>query len=318
MDKPLVSAIIATRNRPEWLERAVRSVAEQTYRNVEAVVVDENDPESDGRDATRNVVDRLRDRIAITYLDERTPSWVCRARNEGVDAARGTYVAFLDDDDWWRPEKITRQVAIIEAAGSPVNGGAPDRAAADASARGEIGLVYTGLEVVDADGSVLKNRILTGAVPTIGDLLRENVIGTPSSVLMPKDLFLDIGGFDPVLPTRHDLDLYIRVAQRKAIAVVPDPLTVYLNAQMNAMSKDFDKKIAGRELVYRKYEHYYRDNARLRAFYLYGTALLCLKHGDLGQARRALRTSISAFPHPRAIARLVLTYVAPRRKRLVP
>jgi glycosyltransferase involved in cell wall biosynthesis len=285
MSNPLVSTIIATRNRPELLRGAVASVIAQSYRPIEIVIVDENDPGSESRAATRRVVDEITE-LPVSYLDERSPGWVCRARNEGVSASNGTYIAFLDDDDEWKPEKIARQMVAATRESDPP------------------GLVYTGLEVVDEHGALLKERRPKRRGRMLAALLRENVIGGPSSVLMPRAVFEEAGGFDPRFPTRHDLDLYIRVARSYPIEVVPEPLTVYLNQNPQAMSKNYRNKLEGRRLILEKHGALYEGRRDLMAAYHYGTALLCLKHKDRAGAREALWSSLRERPTPRALLRL--------------
>ncbi|HEY1501400.1 MAG TPA: glycosyltransferase family 2 protein [Acidobacteriaceae bacterium] len=103
-DRPLVSAVIPTRNRPQLLTSAIRSVLRQTWWNMEAiVVVDGPDP------ATAACLDTITDaRLRVVFLTEHRGG--CDARNAGVRAARGEWIAFLDDDDEWLPEKIERQM----------------------------------------------------------------------------------------------------------------------------------------------------------------------------------------------------------------
>lgn len=105
--QPLVSAVIPTRNRPDLVCRAVRSALAQTYQNIEVVVViDGPDP------ATASALESFRDpRIRIVALQENVGG--SEARNIGVRNARGEYIALLDDDDEWLPEKTSKQVDLI-------------------------------------------------------------------------------------------------------------------------------------------------------------------------------------------------------------
>ena len=107
--QPLVSAVIPTRNRPDLVCRAVRSALQQTYRNIEVVVViDGPDP------ATVAALKRVDDsRIRIVALDENVGG--AEARNIGVRTARGEFIALLDDDDEWLPEKTAKQIEFSRA-----------------------------------------------------------------------------------------------------------------------------------------------------------------------------------------------------------
>jgi glycosyltransferase involved in cell wall biosynthesis len=289
--RPRVSAIIATRKRPELLRRALESVAGQSYSDVEAVVVDENDADSQEREETAAVVEAVRDRLSVAYLSDRSPAGVCRARNEGVAAANGSIVAILDDDDWWRQDKVERQVSRFQ------------------ESELEPSLVYTGLEVVNGEGRQIKTRVPTLRGNLLYELLRENVIGTPSSIALWKSTYEELGGFDPAFPTRHDFDLYIRVAERYPIDVVSDPVTVYLNHNPQAMSKQFENKMEGHRLAFEKHLHHYRSRPDLEAAYHYGTALVCLRHNRTVEARGYLKRSLRARVTGRAAARLALTYL---------
>lgn len=106
--QPLVTAVIPTHSRAELLPRAIRSVLSQTYAAIETVVVvDGPDP------ATSAVLDRMNDpRIRVVQLDRNVGG--ADARNAGVAAARGEWIAFLDDDDEWLPEKIGRQMEMLK------------------------------------------------------------------------------------------------------------------------------------------------------------------------------------------------------------
>jgi glycosyltransferase involved in cell wall biosynthesis len=110
---PRVSVIIPTHNRPDRLPRAVASVLNQTFRDVEIVIVDDA-----SADDAAEVVARQDPRIR--YVRHGSPKGACGARNTGIRLARGEFVGFLDDDDEWLPEKLQRQVRVFEASPSDV------------------------------------------------------------------------------------------------------------------------------------------------------------------------------------------------------
>lgn len=103
---PLVSCIIPTKNRPRLVEQAVQSVLSQSYRNIEIIVID---------DSTNNETrERMRSRRGIRYLKNEKSRGASYSRNIGLREARGDVIAFLDDDDLWRPKKIEMQLALLE------------------------------------------------------------------------------------------------------------------------------------------------------------------------------------------------------------
>ena len=116
-----ISVVIPTHNRVDLLPRAIKSVLEQTYKDIEIVVV------SDGStDGTDEYMKQYADNPNVKYISYHPGRGGNYARNAGFDAAKGEFVAFLDDDDEWGPTKIEKQVALMEA----------DE---------EVGLVYTGI-----------------------------------------------------------------------------------------------------------------------------------------------------------------------------
>lgn len=112
---PLVSVVIPAFNRAEVLPRSIGSVLAQTFTDFEIVVADDA-----STDATRETVAALRGRDArVRLVALGTNGGAARARNAGVAAARGSFIAFLDSDDWWLPGKLTAQVAALSASARP-------------------------------------------------------------------------------------------------------------------------------------------------------------------------------------------------------
>ena len=109
----LVTVVMPTYKDKGSLRRAVLSVLDQTYRDVELIVVDDNDPQSEFRKKTEVVMDEFKDNPKVTYLKHEVNKNGAAARNTGIKASHGSYIAFLDDDDWFLKEKIEKQVAYL-------------------------------------------------------------------------------------------------------------------------------------------------------------------------------------------------------------
>ncbi|MBO8157757.1 MAG: glycosyltransferase family 2 protein [Bacillaceae bacterium] len=114
MEPKKVSVIIPTYKRSDFLERAIDSVINQTYKNVEIIVVDDNDPDSSVRKNTEEKVQKYLNKYEnIMYLKNKKNLGGALARNEGIYHSTGYYITFLDDDDIYLPEKIEKQVAYM-------------------------------------------------------------------------------------------------------------------------------------------------------------------------------------------------------------
>ena len=182
----LISVIIPTRNRSERLQRALESARAQRWRNTEIVVVD--DASSDGTPALMEKLSAQDDRIR--YIRNNVAQGGGGARNTGIAAARGKYVAFLDDDDQWSPDKLGRQHGMLVAH--------PEATAVSCSF------------ILSAPGSA--NQTVTLRPPRdLQQLLRTNCLGGASVCFTTLAQLLEIGGFDPVLRSGQDWDLWLKL-----------------------------------------------------------------------------------------------------------
>lgn len=114
-EMPLVSVIITTYRRPKMLKRAINSVLDQTYENIEVVVVDDNNPETEGRKETEELMLCFKDFTNVKYIKHPRNMNGAAARNTGIKNSSGEIVSFLDDDDWYLREKIEKQVKYLVA-----------------------------------------------------------------------------------------------------------------------------------------------------------------------------------------------------------
>ncbi len=202
----LVTTIIPTYNRAQDCVVAVESALAQTHREQEILVIDDG-----STDDTEAVLARFGDRIRYV---KKVNAGVSAARNLGMEMARGEAIAFLDSDGSWMPEKLARQVAVLEE-------------------RPAVALVITSMLVVNPDGSVLEAFSRRTTIPVDGRVLRHvlrNPAMTPSTALIRTSVLRELGGFDPTLPTAKDLDLHLRIALRHEVAVIDEPLARYLRS----------------------------------------------------------------------------------------
>lgn len=217
---PTVSVVIPTYNRPEMLEGAIETVLQQTYENIELVVVDDGSEE----DYAVEIVEGYSDsRVDVVEHDENRG--LSAARNTGIQFARGEYVAFLDDDDRWHEAKLARQVAVLDAE--------PD-----------VGLVTCCLASVSPEGEILRCEQSKPSGDLSETIFRKNVIGTPSRVLIRAACFEAVGTFDEELPTKQDWDLYIRICQEWRVRCLEEILCFRtVHESMSSDSSDAERDL---------------------------------------------------------------------------
>ena len=233
MKNNLVSAIITTHNRaPGMVLRAVNSALNQTYTNMELIIVDDSDNDFPERDEVERVVREASDRIR--YIRHEESRGGCAARNTGLAQAKGYYVAFLDDDDEWLPRKTEEQMK-----------GFTDQS---------IAIVYCGCRIINqATGEkyIRKNQFRRGKV--YDELLITNFIGGTSNPLIKKECIEEVGGFDELMESAQDYDLWLRLSQRYSVNYIETPLINYYIHTGKRISTDTDRKIAGYERIIHKY-----------------------------------------------------------------
>lgn len=231
---PLVTVVITTYNRPEFLKQAVDTVATQEYEPIELVVVDDCS-ETPAADVLADVSPDVESFEIHRHDVNRGAN---AARNTGVELASGEYIAFLDDDDQWDPEKIGRQVETFRTGGE------------------NLGVVYTGRKVMDGDEvySVEIPERVEGDITKA--LLCDNVVGTQSSVMVRADLAKETP-FDEQIPRWADLEWYVSVSKKCEFEAIREPLVSYELDAHNRISDDYDILLES----YRLFTSKYRDLA---------------------------------------------------------
>lgn len=210
----MVSVIIPTYNGGKHLLDAVNSALLQTYAPIEIIVVDDGSQE----DITQVLSPVLR-RLTLIRQDNAGPA---AARNNGVKAASGEFIAFLDDDDLWHPTKIEVQMRAM-------------------SEEPDCGLVYSYPILIDENGSIVLNE-RPKAFPSghvYYDFLQRNRINTPSVTLVRKSALKKVGGFDENRRciSCEDYDLWLRIAREYKVKFCDDA-NIYYRQSKSSISKN--------------------------------------------------------------------------------
>lgn len=271
MTTPQVSVIIPTCNRPGLLPTAIRSVLGQSFSDFEVVIVD---------DASDDSIDG----VVNAFQDERV-RWIrhehrrggAAARNTGIGNTDGEFVAFLDDDDEWYPEKLARQVSVL------------------LSSHRDIGAVYTGYDVVDRDtGKVLSRMLPAHRGDVFPGLLQGNCVGPTSTMLLRRKCLENVGMFDETLPSFQEYDLWIRLSRVYRFDYVSERLFNYYVHSKRIWTNP-EGILKGLHILLGKYgtSRVFRITCSNR--YLSIAVQLC-ESGNGRKAREALRRAISLYP----------------------
>jgi len=278
---PIVSVIIPTHNRASLLPRAVLSVLGQTMTSLECIVIDDA-----SSDDTPAVVQGFASDERFRYIRHESNKGGSAARNTGIKASRGQYIALLDDDDEWLPSKLEKQMHLFTKCPAAV------------------GLVYCWMDYYDSRGQLMKEHHPTCRGYVFPLLLGSNEIGGCPTLVLRKEVVEAVGGFDESLTIEDDWDFVLRVCKRVEVDVVPEVLVRvdygHGLPQVSRVSleskRDCLQAIACAEAKLRlvldeprKYRHHI-SHYYAQEIYLYG------RLGLWGRALSALISALRAYP----------------------
>lgn len=243
MNNPLVSVILPTYNRATLLPRAIKSVLNQTYKNFELIIVDD-----DSTDNTKKIVNDFKDK-RIKYILHKENKGGAASRNMGIKQAKGEYIAFQDSDDEWLPKKIEKHIETFKSLSI------------------KYGVVYADCWVIegskkylisskfDQKSGLIKKDILRGNFVTIQTVVRKSCFSTMSL-------------FDEKLPRFQDWELWIRISKKYLFKYINEPLAIVYHQSEGSISNDMDALIKSYEMILKKHkEDIKKEQDLLREYY---------------------------------------------------
>lgn len=281
---PTVSVIIPTYNRAHLIGGAIQSVLDQTYQDFEIIVVDDG-----STDNTAEVVKSFNEqRIKCIRHDKNRGG--SAARNTGIKAAKGEYIAFQDSDDEWFIEKLEKQMKIFETAPP------------------EVGVVYTGFWKIENDKKIyIPSSWFTQKEGNIHkELLKGNFV-TTQSVVIRKKCFEKSGMFDENLPRLQDWELVIRLSKYYNFKCIDEPL---LNSYYtsNSISANHEALIKAVELILTKHFNDFAKDRKLLSNHYFYIGNLLYSDGQIKKGRDYLIKSVKF--NPLNIKFLLLTFIS--------
>ncbi len=263
-----VSVIIPTHNRAEFLPSAITSVLNQTFQDFEIIIVDDC-----SKDNTQEVVRGFND-MRIKYIRNEVNKGEAGSRNVGILNSNAEYIAFLDDDDEWLPDKLRLQVDLLENNPSIV------------------GVVYTGYVEVDRSN----NKIIWQMVPAkrgniYKDILVKNYVGVPSTVVLRRACFEKVSLFDENIIYPTDYDMWIRLSDKFCFEYIKESLVRYY-VHERSISGNLELRIRGAEKILKKYEQSFSLNSKAHSqCYVQMGKLYCLNKN----AKRGIASFLKAI-----------------------
>jgi len=217
-----VAAVIPVRNRPAQLLQALRSVQAQSRPLDEIVVVDDASTDDTASLATNMAINDPRIRV-LRHSERRGGG---ASRNTGWRASESDWIAFLDSDDEWMPNKLERQLESLKDH--------PDAVAC-----------FTGCKTRDDVWAYRPPETIT-----LFDLQRSNVLSTTSTALVRRAALEAFGGFDERLPSCQDWDVWIKLRKRGEITVISDALVIFEQTGKDRISKSYLPVVEGHKLIF--------------------------------------------------------------------
>lgn len=271
-EQPVVSVVIPTHRRDHLIRNAVQSVLDQTYRDLEIIVVDDC-----SNDNTEIVVRSIGD-SRIRYIGLEKNKGAPAARNKGILAAKGDYIAFQDSDDAWHPQKLEKQMTAFM------------------NAPPEVGVVYTGfLRVNGEEQEYLPYAWVKKKEGNIlNELLRGNFVTTPAMVVR-KACFEKVGLFDERLPRLQDWELAIRLAQQYEFKFISEPLLTQPYTP-DSITSDRGARIRALEIILSKHLHLFGVDKKMLAAYYYSIGNYLSLNGRIADGGRYAEIAFDSNP----------------------
>ena len=272
--KKKVSVIIPTYNRAEFLSSAIASALNQTFKDIEIIVADDK-----STDDTHEVVKSFKDR-RIKYITNKSNMGPSATRNSAILASKGEYIAFLDDDDEWIPEKLQKQVELLDISPPNICGVYSDRLIIDRSSNK---IISKGLQSNRVRGNLLSQLAIHNQINTC-------------TVIVRKRCLDEVGLFDENISYMEDRDLWIRLSMKWDFEYINEPLTRTYVHKQGHLSARLKEQIEGREKILKKYSNLFnRDRKTWSKLHLLQGAQYCqLK--DMKKGRRKFIKGIKIYP----------------------
>lgn len=245
VDIPMISVIIPTYNRMKTLPRAIKSVLNQTYQNIELIIVDDG-----STDGTEEYIAGLQD-SRITYVKNEKNLGPSATRNKGAQIAKGEYIAFQDSDDDWKIDKLEKQMKVMQDENKPVKMVYCEIAMYDSNGKFYLLIPSKKVELQKKEGDLFSYLLLNALIST-------------QTMLIERKAFLELGGFNEQLQSYEDWEFSLRFAERHQIGFVEEDLA-QVHYSSNSVNQRYPERIRTQMYMMQEMISQLRERGMLRA-----------------------------------------------------
>ncbi len=226
---PLISVIIPAFNSEKTIQETIDSVLNQTWRNLELIIVNDG-----SQDSTLDIVTSIKDPRLKVFSHPN--AGVSDSRNRGISQAVGEFISFLDADDLWTADKLESQLKALQE--NP-----------------QAGVAYSWTDYIDKNSQFLRPcSHCTANGDVYPELLKYNFLANGSNILVRSQALSEVDGFNKLFTPADDWDMYLRLASRYHFVVVPSPQILYRVASPTSLSSNvFKMEEAGLKLIEQHY-----------------------------------------------------------------
>lgn len=233
----LVSTIITTYKRNNMLKRAIKSVLEQDYKNIEIIVVDDNDEYTEYRSEVEKIISKFDSDSRILYLKHKKNLNGAFARNTGIKHAKGKLITFLDDDDYFERDRFSSLVPIIS------------------NSKSNVGLISSGYRILN-NGKLSNVKELDYNKDITFELLKTKLeTGSGSNFIIKKEVLSKIGNFDTKFLRHQDYEFLLRVSLKYDFIAYNQPLLVVQADSKHQNKVSIEKLIQVKKLYFDKFSY---------------------------------------------------------------
>lgn len=254
--KDLVSIIIPTYKRPGMLARAIDSCLVQTYQNIEIIVVDDNDAASPERQETIEFMKNYKGEKKVRYIKRETNGGGCASRNTGIEKAKGEYICFLDDDDYFFKDKIEKQLSFMK--------------------KNNLDASFTGVETYDETKEKMVKVKDHKEFEKYDNILKYHLVEmivSPQTFMYKKQVLKEIGGFDNVAAGQEYHLMYKTIINNYKIGCLHDVLTRICIHSGERITTGKKKLLAEKQLYKLKRKHFnmlnFEQRRKIKYIYKY-------------------------------------------------